>query len=85
MTAKIGYDEFWDSGHAVEPTVAAENLLSFVEGMSMASHHGRFFAPGGPRSVSSFLNFDQNSELEGENFDQNSELEGEEKDARRRS
>ena len=55
MTSSIGYDEYYETGHAIPPSLASQNLLSFVEGMTMAQHHGKFFAPGGPKLVFPFV------------------------------
>lgn len=50
MTKNIGYDEYWESGGAVEPRVAAENFVDFAETLTMEKQGG-FWAPGGPRFV----------------------------------
>ncbi|GAV99641.1 short chain dehydrogenase reductase family superfamily [Lentinula edodes] len=49
MTKGVGYDEFYDSGGAVEPSEAAETTVEFI--MKKLSHDlsGTFYAPRGPR------------------------------------
>ena len=53
MTKGAGFDEFYDSGGAVEPAEAADSLLDFADTLK-PEHAGRFFAPRGPRSVTSW-------------------------------
>jgi hypothetical protein len=48
MTRSVGYDEFWETGGAVEPAEAAESLLDFAATITPA-HNGQFWAPRGPR------------------------------------
>lgn len=50
MTANVGYDEFWDSGGAVHPDVAAESILDFANQLK-EDMNGGFWAPRGPRDV----------------------------------
>ncbi|KAJ3901551.1 oxidoreductase [Lentinula edodes] len=51
MTKGVGYDEFYDSGGAVEPSEAAETTVEFI--MKKLSHDlsGTFYAPRGPRDI----------------------------------
>ena len=50
MTAGVGYDKFWEEGGAVEPDVAAETLVGWVEGLSM-ERSGEFWAPRGAGDI----------------------------------
>lgn len=50
MTANIGYDQFWETGGAVQPAQAATSLLEFAENVTK-EHNGQFWAPRGPRFV----------------------------------
>ncbi|KAL5532524.1 hypothetical protein ACEPAF_4298 [Sanghuangporus sanghuang] len=50
MTKGVGFDKFWDSGGAVEPSEAAKSTLDFVETFSIKDT-GSFWAPRGPRDI----------------------------------
>ncbi|KAI5480697.1 NAD-binding protein [Pseudohyphozyma bogoriensis] len=50
MTKNVGFDEAWDSGGAVEPSVAATSLLDFAEKVT-EKDSGKFWAPRGPGDV----------------------------------
>mgnify|MGYP001582327672 FL=1 len=50
MTKNVGFDEFYESGGAVEPSEAADSLLDFAATIT-EKHNGQFWAPRGPRSV----------------------------------
>ena len=47
MTKDIGFDEFYESGGAVDPDEAARSLLAFAATVT-AEHNGQFWAPRGP-------------------------------------
>jgi NAD(P)-dependent dehydrogenase (short-subunit alcohol dehydrogenase family) len=48
MTKGVGFDEFWDSGGAVTPDVAAKSLREWVEKDFDISKTGQYWAPRGP-------------------------------------
>ncbi|EDR02063.1 uncharacterized protein LACBIDRAFT_191812 [Laccaria bicolor S238N-H82] len=50
MTKGVGYDQYYDSGGAVEPSEAARSTLEFI---STITHEktGTFWAPRGPRDI----------------------------------
>lgn len=48
MTKGAGFDQFYDSGGAVEPAEAADSLLDFAATIT-EKHNGTFWAPRGPR------------------------------------
>jgi len=50
MTRNVGFDKFWDSGGAVEPSEAAQSTLSFIYKLSH-DQTGTFWAPRGPRDI----------------------------------
>ncbi|KAF4549294.1 Short chain dehydrogenase-like protein 36 [Elsinoe fawcettii] len=50
MTAGVGFDQFWDSGGAVKPEVAAKSVVDFVEGFGIEKT-GSFWAPRGPADI----------------------------------
>ncbi|KAF8586278.1 NAD(P)-binding protein [Ramaria rubella] len=50
MTRSVGFDKFWDSGGAVEPSEAAKSTLDFVYQITH-SQTGTFWAPRGPRDI----------------------------------
>lgn len=47
MTKGVGFDEFYESGGAVEPEEAAKSLLEFAATVTK-EHNGQFWAPRGP-------------------------------------
>ena len=47
MTKDVGFDEFYESGGAVEPEEAARSLLEFAATITK-EHNGQFWAPRGP-------------------------------------
>ncbi|KAM0751129.1 oxidoreductase [Meredithblackwellia eburnea MCA 4105] len=51
MTKSVGFDEFYESGGAVEPSVAADSLLDFARDKVTPELNGKFFAPRGPRDI----------------------------------
>lgn len=50
MTKSIGYDEYYDSGGAVHPDIAAESLIAFVETITK-DMNGQLWAPRGGRDI----------------------------------
>ncbi|KAL8290370.1 hypothetical protein RQP46_002628 [Phenoliferia psychrophenolica] len=50
MTKGAGFDEFYDSGGAVEPAEAADSVLDFAATIT-TEKNGQFWAPRGPRDV----------------------------------
>jgi len=50
MTKSVGFDQFWDSGHAVTPGEAAESLVKWIDGLK-TEHSGQFWAPRGSRDI----------------------------------
>jgi hypothetical protein len=57
MTKDVGFDEFYESGGAVEPEEAAKSLLEFAATITK-EHNGQFWAPRGPgESPSSIQQF----------------------------
>jgi len=50
MTRGVGFDEFYESGGAVEPSEAAESTIDFLESMTHEKT-GTFWAPRGPRDI----------------------------------
>jgi len=50
MTRGVGYDKYWESGGAVEPSEAATSTLNFVATISH-DQTGTFWAPRGPRDI----------------------------------
>jgi NAD(P)-dependent dehydrogenase (short-subunit alcohol dehydrogenase family) len=48
MTKGVGFDEFWDSGGAVTPDVAAKSLKEWVDTEFDISKTGQYWAPRGP-------------------------------------
>ncbi|KAJ7843497.1 oxidoreductase [Mycena leptocephala] len=50
MTKNVGYDQYWDSGGAVTPDVAAASLIPFIDTFTMAMT-GQFWAPRGARDI----------------------------------
>ena len=50
MTRNVGFDKFWDEGGAVEPDVAAESLVEWIELFDI-SHTGQYWAPRGPGDI----------------------------------
>ncbi|KAK4702328.1 hypothetical protein P7C70_g3895, partial [Phenoliferia sp. Uapishka_3] len=50
MTKNVGFDQYYESGGAVEPAFAAKEVLNFAA-TTTPEHGGRFFAPLGPRDV----------------------------------
>ncbi|KXS18033.1 oxidoreductase [Gonapodya prolifera JEL478] len=51
MTRGVGYDKYWDSGGAVEPSVAASHLADFVDKHVSMEISGEFWAPLGPKGI----------------------------------
>ncbi|KAK3394058.1 oxidoreductase [Podospora didyma] len=50
MTHGVGFDKFWDSGHAVTPDEAAVSLKEWTDELDM-SKSGQFWAPRGPADI----------------------------------
>ncbi|PHH60210.1 hypothetical protein CDD81_1952 [Ophiocordyceps australis] len=50
MTAGVGFDKFWDQGHAVTADQAASSLIAWTDGLDM-SKTGQLWAPRGPRDI----------------------------------
>jgi NAD(P)-dependent dehydrogenase (short-subunit alcohol dehydrogenase family) len=48
MTKGVGFDQFWDSGGAVTPDVAAKSLKEWVDTEFDISKTGSYWAPRGP-------------------------------------
>jgi short-subunit dehydrogenase len=51
MTRGVGFDQFWDSGGAVTPDVAAKSLIDWVENDFDFSKTGEYWAPRGPADI----------------------------------
>ncbi|KAG6856494.1 hypothetical protein H0H87_003873 [Tephrocybe sp. NHM501043] len=50
MTKGVGFDEFYESGGAVEPDVAARSTVDFISALTH-ERTGTFWAPRGPRDI----------------------------------
>lgn len=50
MTKSVGFDEFWESGHAVTPDEAAKSVVKWTKDLKM-EHSGQFWAPRGSRDI----------------------------------
>lgn len=48
MTRGAGYEQYWESGGAVDPSEASESLLDFAATIT-TKMSGEFWAPRGPR------------------------------------
>ncbi|KAF5390028.1 hypothetical protein D9757_003887 [Collybiopsis confluens] len=57
MTKNVGFDQFYDSGGAVEPSQAAETTIEFVLNELPHDLTGSFWAPRGPRLRSKLIPF----------------------------
>jgi NAD(P)-dependent dehydrogenase (short-subunit alcohol dehydrogenase family) len=51
MTKGVGFDKFYESGGAVEPSEAAETTISFVLNELPHDITGSFWAPRGPNDI----------------------------------
>ncbi|KAJ3762334.1 hypothetical protein EV360DRAFT_79410 [Lentinula raphanica] len=51
MTKGVGYDEFYESGGAVEPSEAAKSTIDFILNELTHEISGSFWAPRGPRDI----------------------------------
>ncbi|GLB42631.1 putative enoyl-(Acyl carrier protein) reductase [Lyophyllum shimeji] len=50
MTKAVGFDQFYESGGAVEPSEAARSLIEFIYRIT-PEHTGTFWAPRGPGDI----------------------------------
>ncbi|KAL9614356.1 MAG: hypothetical protein Q9167_001159 [Letrouitia subvulpina] len=50
MTKNVGFDQFWDSGHAVVPDEAAKSLVEFIDRFNI-NMSGEYWAPRGPKDI----------------------------------
>ncbi|KAF8999151.1 hypothetical protein BDQ17DRAFT_1361440 [Cyathus striatus] len=50
MTKGVGFDQFYDSGGAVEPSIAARSTIDFIATITHEKT-GTFWAPRGPRDI----------------------------------
>ncbi|KAK6443501.1 hypothetical protein LTR95_000328 [Oleoguttula sp. CCFEE 5521] len=50
MTKGVGFDEFWDSGGAVTPDIAAKSLIEWIDEFGI-EQTGEFWAPRGPGDI----------------------------------
>ncbi|KAI4215738.1 MAG: hypothetical protein LQ351_001725 [Letrouitia transgressa] len=50
MTKGVGFDKFWDAGHAVVPDEAAKSLIEFINQFNI-NMSGEYWAPRGPKQV----------------------------------
>ncbi|EGO30094.1 oxidoreductase [Serpula lacrymans var. lacrymans S7.9] len=50
MTKNVGFDQFYESGGAVEPSEAAISTIDFIEQLTH-ENTGTFWAPRGPRDI----------------------------------
>ncbi|TFK41699.1 hypothetical protein BDQ12DRAFT_733178 [Crucibulum laeve] len=50
MTKDVGFDQFYDSGGAVEPSVAARSTIDFISTLTH-KQTGTFWAPRGPGDI----------------------------------
>ncbi|KAJ3998126.1 hypothetical protein F5050DRAFT_1567927 [Lentinula boryana] len=51
MTEGVGYDKFYESGGAVEPSAAAKTTVEFILNELPHGLSGSFWAPRGPRDI----------------------------------
>ncbi|KIK70259.1 hypothetical protein GYMLUDRAFT_213461 [Collybiopsis luxurians FD-317 M1] len=51
MTKNVGFDQFYESGGAVEPSEAAETTIDFILNELPHDLTGSFWAPRGPRDI----------------------------------
>lgn len=51
MTKGVGFDQFYEDGGAVTPEVAAESLVSWIEGEFGMGKTGEYWAPRGARDI----------------------------------
>ncbi|KAL1718251.1 oxidoreductase [Schizophyllum commune] len=51
VTRSVGFDQFYESGGAIEPTEAAESTIDFVLNKLTHEDTGTFWAPRGPSGI----------------------------------